>query len=96
MLRLKLDSFEFELEDGAIVGRMEIGKEFFSGFPGISRQHARLDFDGRSWTVEDLQSTNGTFLNGQQLEPGRKYPVQIGDRLGFSRKVTFEVIATGA
>jgi DNA-binding winged helix-turn-helix (wHTH) protein len=34
----------------------------------ISRRHARIVVDGNGAVVEDLQSRNGTFLNGQQLE----------------------------
>ena len=32
---------------------------------GVSRQHARIKWDGKSYWIEDLKSTNGTFLNGQ-------------------------------
>ena len=33
-----------------------------------SAQHAVLTFRGRTWYVEDLSSTNGTFVNGVQVE----------------------------
>jgi hypothetical protein len=33
-----------------------------------SAQHAVLTFRGRTWYVEDLKSTNGTFVNGSQVE----------------------------
>ena len=33
-----------------------------------SAQHAVLTFRGRTWYVEDLASTNGTFVNGVQVE----------------------------
>ncbi len=35
--------------------------------PSVSRRHARLDFDGQSCTVEDLQSSNGTYVNNQRI-----------------------------
>lgn len=35
--------------------------------PLISRRHARIDRSGSSWTVTDLGSTNGTFINGRRL-----------------------------
>jgi hypothetical protein len=48
---------------------------------GISRRHARLDFDGAQVVLTDLGSTNGTMVNGQRvsavaLNPGDM--VQIG------------------
>jgi pSer/pThr/pTyr-binding forkhead associated (FHA) protein len=44
-------------------------------FPMVGRQHAILRSNGTGWDIEDLQSTNGTFVNQvrvqrQQLEPG--------------------------
>jgi len=48
---------------------------------GISRRHARLDFDGAQVVLTDLGSTNGTMVNGQRvsavaLNPGDM--IQIG------------------
>src|SRR5574340_104856 len=33
----------------------------------VSRKHARLTFQGGKYVLEDLGSTNGTFVNGQRL-----------------------------
>ena len=33
----------------------------------VSRQHSRLWREGRYWNLEDLESTNGTFLNGERI-----------------------------
>jgi pSer/pThr/pTyr-binding forkhead associated (FHA) protein len=33
----------------------------------VSRQHTRLRLDGRRWFVDDLGSTNGTYLNGERV-----------------------------
>lgn len=33
-----------------------------------SNEHARLTFRGRSWHLEDLGSTNGTFVHGERIE----------------------------
>jgi hypothetical protein len=48
---------------------------------GISRRHARLDFDGGQVVLTDLGSTNGTSVNGQRvsavaLNPGDS--IQLG------------------
>lgn len=36
----------------------------------VSGQHARLRWDGATWWVDDLNSTNGTFINQQRVAPG--------------------------
>ena len=46
--------------------------------PSVSRHHARLVYRGSRWIIQDLQSTNGTILNGNQI--GRS-ELQPGDRL---------------
>lgn len=38
--------------------------------PKASRLHARIEFDGQSYRVVDLNSTNGTFVGGSRLIPG--------------------------
>jgi hypothetical protein len=46
--------------------------------PQVSRRHARLFFRDGSWLLQDLQSTNGTIVNGVRV--GR-CEVRPGDRL---------------
>lgn len=50
-----------------------------SGDPGVSRRHCQLTFDGVRWSVEDLQSANGTFL-GPVGDPLPVTPVRPGER----------------
>ena len=50
--------------------------------PAVSRHHARLNFRDGSWILQDLDSTNGTVVNGApvgrcKLQPGDR--VIIGD-----------------
>lgn len=45
----------------------------------ISADHAVLTFRGRAWYVEDVGSTNGTYVNGSRVEDVS--PVAFGDEL---------------
>jgi hypothetical protein len=51
---------------------------------GVSRRHATITFSDDGCILEDLDSSNGTWLNGSQLVAYRPYPLQNGDviRLG--------------
>lgn len=55
---------------------------------GVSRQHARIYFQDQRAFIEDRNSTNKTYLNGQQLTPWQTYPLQDGDRLRFGHLET--------
>ena len=45
----------------------------------VSRHHARLERLAAGWSVSDLDSTNGTFVNGQPLSQPR--PLYPGDEI---------------
>src|SRR5689334_22091497 len=45
----------------------------------VSRQHARLGRNGEAWTVEDLSSYNGIYVNGLRVH--QEQPLQAGDLL---------------
>ena len=45
----------------------------------VSATHAALTYRGRAWYVEDLGSTNGTFVNGSQVDG--LAPIAFGDEV---------------
>ncbi len=58
-------------QDGVIIGRDAGSADLAITSDSISRRHARIFYsDGDLW-VEDLNSTNGTLLNGNRLQDGR-------------------------
>jgi pSer/pThr/pTyr-binding forkhead associated (FHA) protein len=46
---------------------------------GVSRRHNRLLHQGNGWFVEDLGSTNGTFVNEVRIAPRQMMAVKNGD-----------------
>ena len=50
----------------------------------ISRHHARFTFDGARHSVEDLGSTNGTFVNDQAVQ---RSPLKDGDQIKVGRSI---------
>jgi len=48
----------------------------------VSRRHARIQLLNSQFVIEDLGSTNGTFVNrGPRLLPGNKHPLKHGDEI---------------
>lgn len=53
--------------------------------PEVSRQHARLTYQLDGYTIEDLGSTNGTFVNGARITGA--YSLMDGDEVGLGETV---------
>ncbi len=76
-----------------LTGALDIGRDSACAIRPddtyLSQQHARIFERNGSWVVEDLGSTNGTFLNGQPLSGPQ--PLHDGDRIRIGdSEFTFE------
>jgi len=65
-----------------------------SGFPNseiVSRIHADIRIEGNAYYVEDVGSSNGTYINNLPLQMGNRHRLRAGDRLSLGKgdKVTF-------
>ena len=69
---------EYEIGDGAVLGRGDQA-EIRLDDPFASSQHARVLRQGGIIVIEDLGSTNGTYLNEEIL--GGPQPLHPGDRV---------------
>jgi pSer/pThr/pTyr-binding forkhead associated (FHA) protein len=52
---------------------------------GVSRKHARIFVQGDQVYIEDLNSTNYTYVNQQKVTPGQSHPLKDGDEVRFGR-----------
>ncbi|MBD2307181.1 FHA domain-containing protein [Chroococcidiopsis sp. FACHB-1243] len=65
-----------------------------AGFPNseiVSRIHADIRIEGDAYYIEDVGSSNGTYINNMPLLPGNRHRLRMGDRiaLGKGDLVTF-------
>ncbi len=83
---------EMMLMDGAnVIGRAaDATIQIVS--PGISRYHARVLVAAGGATVQDIESKNGTYLNGQRITGS--HPLTEGDRIQLGSLVMTFTIAT--
>lgn len=78
-------SREVELNKPEIVIGRDEGADLTIASPAVSRRHARLVRDGDGYAVEDLGSSNGTFVNDQKLS-GRR-ALTSGDQIRLGRAI---------
>jgi len=86
---------KFEVKPaGAVLGRDDKADVPVAA-DGVSREHARIEWDAKGWWVTDLQSTNGTFVNGERIARERIQHLDVIS-LGRSADVVFLLRTPGA
>jgi len=76
-------------------GQNSIGREASNNITiakdsSISSKHAIILYrESQGFFIRDDMSANGTFLNGEELEIGKPYPLKDGDKIGFGRQTQF-------
>lgn len=87
----------FDLAKEQITLGRDITNDIVINDPEVSRHHLRLTRGPEGYTLEDLGSTNGTFVNGQRLTTSPR-PLRPGDAIGLGETVTlgYDLGARGA
>lgn len=70
--------------DSVVVGKTKGESDVILDSPTVSRIHARLEYTGGQFFVKDLNSRNGTFWNGQKLNPQESREISAGDTVAFA------------
>lgn len=73
----------YDLDQPVIrIGRGQ-GMEILIDNVSVSRRQAEIRKEGAAWTIRDLGSSNGTFVNGERLTGDRA--LQPGDEIAFGK-----------
>ena len=67
-----------------IIGKNREISDLCLNLPQISRIHAKIEEDGDGYMITDLNSTNGTSVNGHFLETNESVHIEPGEMLSFA------------
>jgi pSer/pThr/pTyr-binding forkhead associated (FHA) protein len=95
-LLVEADNQEFDLsgKDDVLIGREDAASNIYPNVDltphggeegGVSRKHARIFFQNGQYMIEDLDSTNSTFVNRQRLTPKTPTPLNDNDEVRLGR-----------
>lgn len=86
--------FDFPSKDEIVIGREDPVSEVFPDIDltdlggmesGVSRKHAVVHRAGASFTIEDMGSTNGTYVNKKRIQPHAPQAIKPGDEVRFGK-----------
>jgi len=58
-----------------------------------STRHATITCNSSQMTVNDMKSTNGSYVNGRRIDPNVPTPLNEGDKLRFGGFTVYVVVA---
>lgn len=79
--RRTMQVYDFK-QESIVVGRDD-GADVLIDNPSVSRRHAEIRLGDDGWVVEDLGSSNGTFLRGGKIDGAQS--IGLGDEIGFGK-----------
>jgi hypothetical protein len=79
--RRTMQAYDFK-QASIVVGRDD-GADVLIDNPSVSRRHAEIRLGDDGWMVEDLGSSNGTFLKGAKIDGPQS--IGLGDEIGMGK-----------
>jgi pSer/pThr/pTyr-binding forkhead associated (FHA) protein len=85
---------EIPTKDDVVIGREDPISDVFPDVDltslggmdkGVSRRHAVIHRSGSNYTVEDMGSTNGTYINKKKIQPNAPQAIKAGDELRLGK-----------
>ncbi|MBS6193973.1 MAG: FHA domain-containing protein [Clostridiales bacterium] len=67
-----------------LLGSVRGNADLLLSSPAVSRLHARFKRNGETYGLCDLNSKNGTWVNGQQLQGAQEVVLKVGDEIKFA------------
>lgn len=74
-------------EDGIVIGRSAMQSDYTVANTNISRKHAKVLKRGDKMYIVDLDSANGTFVNGIKIPKGSEKEVQEGNTIKLADEI---------
>ncbi|MDO5715030.1 MAG: FHA domain-containing protein [Tissierellia bacterium] len=83
----RLDSLNFKMQEHYVVrGTLTLGRSSKSDIvikdKFVSKNHLKIMEKNKTFYIEDNNSANGTYLNGEKINPDEIIELQNGDRIG--------------
>ena len=79
--RRTMQVYDFK-QESIVIGRDD-GADVLIDNPSVSRRHAEIRLGEDGWEVEDLGSSNGTFVSGTKIKGA--HSLGLGDEVGFGK-----------
>ena len=77
----------FSLEkEQTLIGKWAASADIYLDVPTVSRIHARILHEGDHYYAVDLNSKNGTLINGIPLDPEEKFLLKDNDIISFAKE----------
>ena len=72
-------------EDLTVIGKLETACDAVISLPTVSRIHAKIRKKEENYFLSDMNSRNGTSVNGRLLRPDEEYQLEPEDEVDFAQ-----------